>query len=154
LRRPLQHYLGVRLGSRQDAEDVLQETFVRLARNRRKLGLVENLAAYVFTIARNEANRLFERRKRNPAGPGKIAAERLFDESWSDDVAQRETAELVERALCDLPPKEREVVELKTYAGLTFREIAEVTGSPQGTVATRYRTALEHLRGMLEKQPP
>lgn len=57
----LHHYLTVRLGSRQDAEDVLQETFVRLARNRGKLESVGNLAAYVFTIARNESNRLAER---------------------------------------------------------------------------------------------
>ena len=78
----------------------------------------------------------------------------LFDEAWSDDVSQRETAELVAAALCSLPPNEREAVELKTYAGLTFREIADVTGSPQGTVATRYRTGLEHLRQKLTKQLP
>ena len=59
----LHHYLTVRLGSRQDADDVLQETFVRLARNRGKLLSVDNLAAYVFTVARNESNRLAERRK-------------------------------------------------------------------------------------------
>jgi RNA polymerase sigma-70 factor (ECF subfamily) len=78
----------------------------------------------------------------------------LFDEAYSNDLSLRETAELVTAALNDLPPNEREVVELKSYAGLTFREIAEVTGSPQGTVATRYRTALEHLRRMLTKQLP
>ena len=108
-----------------------------------KLSGVHNLAAYVFTIARNEANRLARRRKREPAGKPGVAADLLFDEAWSDDVSQRETAELVARALGDLPVNEREVVELKTYAGLTFREIAEVTGSPPGTVATRYRTGLE-----------
>ena len=37
-------------------------------------------------------------------------------------------------------------MELKIYADLTFREISEVTGLPQGTVATRYRSALESLR--------
>ena len=150
----LHHYLAVRLGSRQDAEDVLQETFVRLARNRRKLRRVRNLAAYVFTVARNEANRLAERRKREPAVNAGVAADLLFDEAWSDDLSQRETAELVAGALCSLPPNEREVVQLKTYAGLTFREIAEVTGSPQGTVATRYRTGLKHLRLTLSKQLP
>jgi len=150
----LHHYLALRLGSRQDAEDVLQETFVRLARNRNKLRAVHNLAAYVFTIARNESNRLAERRKREPAGSAGVAADLLFDEAWSDDVSQRETAELVAAALRNLPPNEREAVELKTYAGLTFREIADVTGSPQGTVATQYRTGLEHLRQKLAKQLP
>lgn len=150
----LHHYLAVRLGSRQDAEDALQETFVRLTRNRRRLVSVRNLAAYVFTIARNEANRLAQRRKREPAGSTGVAADLLFDEARSDDLSRRETAELVAGALSNLPPSEREVVELKTYAGLTLREIAEVTGSPPGTVATRYRTGLEHLRRRLVKQLP
>ena len=51
------HYLLVRLGSRADAEDALQETFCRLVRLREKLANVENLEAYVITVARNEAAR-------------------------------------------------------------------------------------------------
>jgi RNA polymerase sigma-70 factor (ECF subfamily) len=150
----LHHYLTVRLGSRQDAEDVLQETFVRLARNRDKLQSVRNLAAYVFTIARNESNRLAERKKRGPAENADVNADALFDEATSDDLSRRETAALVAGALSNLPPNEREVIELKIYAGLTFREIAEVTGSPQGTVATRYRAGLGHLRLALTEQLP
>jgi RNA polymerase sigma-70 factor (ECF subfamily) len=46
----------------------------------------------------------------------------------------------------------REVVELKVYAGLTFREISAVTGLPQGTVATRYRSALEKMRLQMVKE--
>ncbi len=63
-------YLVVRLGSRADAEDVLQETFVRLARTRQKLARVENLVAYAFTMARNEAMRLLDRQARD----GRLAA--------------------------------------------------------------------------------
>jgi len=53
--------------------------------------------------------------------------------------------------LSRLDPELREIVELKFFAGLTFREIADVTGCPQGTVATRYRTALETMRSILAK---
>jgi RNA polymerase sigma factor (sigma-70 family) len=49
------HYLVALVGSRADADDVLQETFVRLARMRKSLGAVDNLLAYVFATARNEA---------------------------------------------------------------------------------------------------
>jgi RNA polymerase sigma-70 factor (ECF subfamily) len=55
-------------------------------------------------------------------------------------------------ALAKLDAHDRELVELKIFAGLTFREIAEITGMPQGTVATRYRRAMESLRGWLTKQ--
>jgi RNA polymerase sigma-70 factor (ECF subfamily) len=106
----LHHYLAVRLGSQQDADDALQETFVRLARNRRKLRSVSNLAAYVFTIARNEANRLAERRKREPAASVGAAAGVLFEEECSDDLSRRETAELVAGAIRSLPPNEREII--------------------------------------------
>src|SRR5262249_3111042 len=58
------HYLVVRLGSRADADDVLQQTFVRLAGIRTTLSSVENLTAYVFATARNEAARFLQRRAR------------------------------------------------------------------------------------------
>ncbi|MDZ7814884.1 MAG: sigma factor [Planctomycetota bacterium] len=53
----LYHYILGRLRNRSDSEDVLQTVMVRLVRNRKRLGRVENLTAYVFTIARNESNR-------------------------------------------------------------------------------------------------
>lgn len=58
------HYLVVRLGSRESADEVLQETFLRLVRNRGSLAGVENLAGYVFMVARNEALRYAARRSR------------------------------------------------------------------------------------------
>ncbi len=150
----LHRYLVVRLGSRADADDVLQETFVRLVRHTRTLKDVSSIAAYVFTVARNEATRFAHRKRREPSAGGVLRADALFAELGSDDLSRRETAELVARALGELPRAQREVVELKVYAELTFREIAEITGSPQGTVATRYRTALEHLRRILAEQYP
>jgi RNA polymerase sigma-70 factor (ECF subfamily) len=146
------HYLVVRLGSRHDADDVLQEAFVRLARTRKRLSGVENLVAYVFTIARNEAARLAVRKTRRRERRVRLAGSALFREAASDDTQAREAAELVAAALDRLEPERREIVELKIYAGLTFREIAEVTGLPQGTVATRYRTAIGRLRGWLARE--
>jgi RNA polymerase sigma-70 factor (ECF subfamily) len=150
----LHHYLVVRLGSREDADDVLQETFVRLARRRKRLSGVDNLVAYVFTVARNEAARLAGRRTRRREKRLRLDGAALFLESTGNDPQRREVAELVAAALDRLGAEAREVVELKTYAGLTFREIAEVTGLPQGTVATRYRTAIGRLRGWLAKELP
>lgn len=150
----LHHFLAVRLGSRQDADDVLQETFVRLVRSRHKLRSVDNLSAYVFTAARNEANRFSARTQRDPVQNVEAVAESLFDETHGNDLSRRETAQVVARAIVALPPAEREVMELKTYAELTFREIAAVTGAPPGTVATRYRTALAHLRDHLTELMP
>ncbi len=145
------HYLLVRLGSWADADDALQETFLRLARSCEKLSTVESLDAYVITIARNEAARLAAGRSRRQRNQEPLDAKMLFRYDPGDSDA-RENAESVAAALEQLSPDLREVVELKTYSGLTFQEIGQVTGLPQGTAATRYRTALTKMRAWFARQ--
>ena len=143
----LHHFLVIHLGSPTDAEDVVQETFARLARSRKKLRGVENLTAYVFTVARNEAARL----RRNQTRARRVLEVRPPPDEYSDDAAAIEATETVRAALERLPPEQREIVELKAFGGLTLREIAETTALPPGTVATRYRTAMERLREWLTR---
>jgi RNA polymerase sigma-70 factor (ECF subfamily) len=146
------HYLVTRLGSRDAADEVLQETFLRLVRHRRKLAGVDNLIGYVFLVARHEALRYASRHARTVGKQTTLSPENLFQEAYGDDRATRELADLVSTALAGLSPEQREVVELKIYGGLTFREIADVIGVPLQTAATRYRAALEHLRVWLKRQ--
>jgi len=145
----LHHYLTAQLGSREDANDVLQETFVRLARHRLKLADVENLSAYVFRTARNEALRFAERRSRREARQTSLTADDLF--APADDAERNEARWFVAEGLARLGPEHREVVELKALAGLTLAEIAQVLELPQGTVASRWRAALDRLRLVLRK---
>jgi len=146
------HYLLVRIGSRHDADDVLQETSCRLAHHRRRLAAVDDLEAYVLTVARNEAARLMARNARRRAKETPLAGEELFC-CQSQDTEVREIAEMVAAALGRLNEELREVVELKTYVRLTFAQISQVTGLPQGTVATRYRTALTKMQSWLTREP-
>jgi RNA polymerase sigma-70 factor (ECF subfamily) len=141
----LHQYLALRIGSRDLASDVLQTAFLRLVKNRRRLRSVENPAAYLFQIARNEAARAATRETNQLPQEGDLS-QVLCEDPPPDD------AELIATALARLTSDDRELVELKVYAGLTFREIADVTGMPQGTVATRYRRALESIRPWLAKQ--
>jgi len=145
------HYLTMRLRSRDDADDVLQETFVRLVRSLHKLQRVENLTAYLFTMARNEAMRHCERKSKESTRQIELTADDLFA-TPSSDIQTREAAEMIVVALRDLSEEQREVVELKVYGELTFREIGEVMGIPLATAATRYRTALERLKDWLARQ--
>lgn len=145
----LHHYLTVRLQSREEADEALQETFVRLARSRRRLARVKSPIAYAYVVARNEAARLARQRGRLRARRVELDAAALFCEAAGEGSAQRETAEVIAAALARLSRAQREVVELKIYSGLTFREIAEVTGVRQGTAAARYRKALARLRPWL-----
>ncbi len=146
------HYLLVRLGSRDDADDVLQETFLRLTRIRGTLAKVDDLEAYVITIARNEAMRRAAGNARRREKQAPLDSQDLFC-CRSSDAEAREAAETVAAALSNLSADLREIVELKTYAGLTFQQIAQVTGLPQGTVATRYRLALAKMQSWFKRQP-
>lgn len=141
----LHRYLAARVGSRDAASDVLQATFLRAVKSRRRFRGVENPIAYVFQIARNEAARVAW--KQRPSARWTEAAEPY--KNTTDDYGD---AEAIAAAIARLEPQDQELVELKVYAGLTFREIAAVVDRPQATVATRYRRALESLRGWLTKE--
>ena len=72
-----------------------------------------------------------------------LSREELFQEPAREDPRAIETVEWVVTSLARLSSEQREVVELKIYGNMTFREISVVTGLPLGTVATRYRSALD-----------
>ena len=145
------HYLLVRLGSWADADDALQETFLRLARTREKLAEVENLEAYVIAIARNEAARLAAGRAKRQQKQEPLGAEELFRYDPGDADA-RENAETVAAALQRLEPDLREVVELKTFSrGLRFSRSARRPGCRKGrrprAIARPWRKCEPGLRG-------
>jgi RNA polymerase sigma-70 factor, ECF subfamily len=144
------HYVITVVHTREAADEVIQETFLRLVRNRQKLAQIADLEAYVFVIARNEALRYLTQRGRGKVR--EITGAELFMEAGGADGSQRDLADLVARGLENLNPLEREVVELKIYGGLTFREIAQVIEAPLQTAASRYRSALDRLKPWLAGQ--
>jgi len=145
----LLRYLAMRLASADKAADVLQTAMLRAVRSRRRFAKVDSPAAYLFQIARNEAARLAKRTARRAEQT--LTAEQML-ELIDETNDCREDAEIVVAALARLSTEDCELVQLKIYAGLTFREIAVVTGRPQATVATRYRRALDTMRPWLVKQ--
>src|SRR5580704_17837698 len=104
----LGHYLLLRIGSRHDADDVLQETFARLARVRHKLANVDDLAAYLITIARNEAARMMARDSRRRAKQKPLDGAELFCTPPGCADA-RDAAETVAAALGRLSDELREI---------------------------------------------
>jgi len=134
------------LGQREDAEDVVQKVFVSLVRSRRALASVKDLKSYVFASLRRVCNRCFVARERDRKALGTIAQD-VRDEQAA--CPEQEDVRL-EQALASLPHEQREVIALKIDGELTFAEIADVTGISPNTAASRYRIALEKLRGRME----
>jgi RNA polymerase sigma-70 factor (ECF subfamily) len=135
------------LRSRADAEDAVQDVFLGLVRSRPALGQIQNLRAYLFGALRHAAARRAARRETArplPDEPGENAGEqRPLDPELSD---------WLDRALSALPPEQREVLTLKIDGELTFEEVGAVLGVPPSTAASRYRYAVEKLRGHFNKE--
>ncbi len=135
--------LGI-LGSREEAEDAVQDTFTALVRARAGLSGVENLAGYLFAALRRAAADRSARRR------AERRAVREVPESPSVKPEAVRNLRL-ELALAALPEEQREVLALKLDAELTFEEIAAALGVSPNTAASRYRYALEKLRGSLQE---
>ena len=149
----LYRYLAFKLGSAQDAEDVLQEAFCRFARYDLRWRFVRDPQAFVYRVARNEANRFLKRKLGRREGERMIAAggTGAFAAAFSAP-SEPSLASLLERA-GGLTAEQREVVYLKVFDGLTFREIASACGISTNTAASRYRYGIEKLRAAVGGKP-
>lgn len=149
----LYRYLLFKLGSAEDAEDVLQESFCRFARYDLRWRLVRDPQAFVFRIARNEANRFLRRKIGRRQGERMIAAGGIgvFPAAF---VAPEEPAlTFLLRLASELPAEQKEVIYLKVFDSLTFKEIGSVCGISANTAASRYRYGIEKLRSAMGVKP-
>jgi RNA polymerase sigma-70 factor (ECF subfamily) len=131
------------LGVSQDAEDALQEVFLKLAR--RHGSAIKDLRAYLLVAARHESYTILRKRRRERVG-------QEADVALSDPPASGEAFgknDFVRQALDRLPPEQREVVTLKIFEQLTFQEIGKIVRVSANTVASRYRYAMRKLREAL-----
>jgi RNA polymerase sigma-70 factor (ECF subfamily) len=135
----LYRYALMILADRAGAEDAVHEVFVRLAR--RPPRHVESTDAFLRVAVRNEC---YSQLRRTRARPSRDDDMTLI-EAASNEAHPAERLAL-EHALRQLPPDQREVVHLKMFEGLTFKEIAALTDESVNTIAGRYRYALDKLR--------
>ncbi len=146
--KEMYRYLALRLGSVEDARDVLQETFCRLARYAVRRSIVRNPGAFAFKVMRNEANRHLRRLVGRRAGD-LAARDRAAAEGMIFTGPDEKTAHLVSQALAGLPDEQREAVILKVYQGFSFKEIGRLCGVSINTAASRYRYGIEKIRASL-----
>jgi RNA polymerase sigma-70 factor (ECF subfamily) len=131
--------------SHADAEDVVQEAFVRFWRARAS---VEEPLAYLYACVKHcalDAQRGQQRRQRRELATARPESQPLF----AAPIEQDERRVAIEAALRNLPTNQAEVLVMKIWGGLTFPQIAVALGISANTVASRYRYALAKLREQL-----
>lgn len=138
-------YVAGLLRDRAAAEEVTATAFERAYRKRRRFDPARGSGrAWLFGIARNAALDELRRRKHH----AELAADPVdLDElSTHEDAERREARLLLATALAALTPRERELVALKFFAGLSNAEIGEVVGISESNVGTRLHRVIEKLR--------
>jgi RNA polymerase sigma-70 factor (ECF subfamily) len=139
-------YLFRHSGNLEDADDLLQEAWVRVARSAKTFDPTRRFRSWLYGIATNLARDLFRRRTAKQAALRKLAITppRAAGSDRADAFVERR--ELRER-IAELPEAMREVVLLRYYEGMSEAEMADALEVPSGTVKSRLNAALRKLRG-------
>jgi RNA polymerase sigma-70 factor (ECF subfamily) len=142
-------------GNAADAEDLAQEVFVRVYRSLGRFRGESSFRTWLYKVALNVARSHHARRGRQQPVWGDSGADdrRPFDPpaDGPDMEVSLVRRDAIERALADLPDDLREAVTLRDVHGLDYREIADATGAPMGTVESRIFRARQRLRRSLAR---
>ncbi len=149
-------------GNTHDAEDLVQETYLRAFRSLHQFQPGTNLRAWLFRILMNAFINEYRRQARRPTNTSldELDEFSLYHQMRANnshqvsgqpeqEVVTRLTEERVLAALDELPIEFRQVVQLADIEGFTYREIAEVLGIPIGTVMSRLHRGRRRLQRLL-----
>jgi RNA polymerase sigma-70 factor (ECF subfamily) len=138
------------LKSREEAEEVVQDAFVRLWENREKLDANGSLGGYLFRIAyRLVLNRIRQATREKQLAVHFPPQASPLQNTTEEEMASREMGQLVERAVATLPPKRKEIFQLSRHAQLSHQEIADQMNISKKTVEAQLTQALRHVRRYL-----
>jgi len=132
------------VGNRTDAEDIIQETFLRVYRNKHMYKEIAKFSTWVYTIAGNLAKTELRRRKRHKifSVSNFVNEERDFDIPDRDHSPERKVdssmqEKIIQKAIEKLPIKFKEVIILRDIQEFAYEEISQILNIPLGTVKSR-----------------
>lgn len=140
-------YIAYRVGREWDAEDVTAEVFMRVveAFDRFEYRGVGSFAAWVFSIAHNQMTSFYRRRPQYEALPLDELPD-MHSDSPDESFHRKETFQRLREVITTLAPRRQEIVTLRFFGGLRNREIAQILGLDERTVAAHLCRALEDLQ--------
>ena len=159
-RKRILDYIYMMVKNRDVADDIFQETLIKVVRFVQEGRYTENgkFLSWVLRIAHNQVIDYFRQKKqRNNVSEGDAGYDILNNQKFSDHtVEERLITNQIEtdvRKLIDfLPPEQKEVVLMRYYMGLSFKEIAEQTDVSINTALGRMRYALINLRKLIDEK--
>ncbi|GAB4365344.1 MAG: sigma-70 family RNA polymerase sigma factor [Calditrichia bacterium] len=152
------------VGNKTDAEDIVQETFLRVYKNKHYYKEIAKFSTWVYTIAGNLAKTELRRRKRHKI----FSVSNFVNEERDYDIPDREHSperkvdgtikeDIIQKAIEKLPPKFKEVIILRDVQGFAYEEISQILNIPLGTVKSRVNRGRlklqEDLKFLMETEP-
>ena len=158
--RRVRDYLRMMVGDADVAADIAQETFIKAVTVIEEGRYTDNgkFLSWVMRIAHNKALDYFRAQKSNSAvsessaGYNVLGTMRYADKSVEDSMISEQISQDIRTLVELLPEEQREVVKLRYYSDLSFKEIAEQTGVSINTALGRMRYALINLRKMIQEK--
>ncbi len=157
----LQGFIRKRVGSMEDAEDILQDVYYQLTLADMVMKPIDQIGAWLFTVTRNRITDLY-RKKRPELLPeyDSDEEESIFEEFrelllYNSNTPETEYLnaviwEEIDKVLDELPKEQRQAFEMTEIQGFSFNELAEQTGEPVNTLISRKRYAVLYLRERLQ----
>ncbi len=138
----------MRVGRREDAEDIVQEVFMSMFCKMKKDKGIKDIDRYMIRSVSNACADYHRRRKQKH-----IQIDDMKDIPVAEADRQiHDEFTRINRLLDSLSAEQAETVRLKCYDNLTFNQIAELKNIPEGTVKSRYRYAITHIQQRLRKE--
>ena len=159
-RRRVSDYIRMMVKDRDLADDIFQETLIRVFRFVKDGRYTENgkFISWVLRIAHNQVIDYFRQKKQQnnisetEAGYDLLNNQKLSDRSVEDRIVSDQIAADVRKLVEFLPAEQREVVKMRYYMGMSFKEIADETQVSINTALGRMRYALINMRKMIDEK--
>lgn len=143
------------LKSAADAEEVVQEIFTRVWLNRASFSQVENAGQYLYQMVRNRVIDQIRKTARDKSLQQQVwLTMTISDDSLEQHLKKKETAELIEQALAQLPEQKQKIYRLSREKEYTQDQIASLTGLSRSRVNNILTEVLKHIRNRLNTQSP
>lgn len=138
----------MRIGIREDAEDVVQDALLSVFRQLREKNSLDSVEQYVIRAVSNACTDYLRRKPLRVVPIDKAGQVAVSD----GDRQIHDEFMRVNRLLDTLPAEQSEIVRMKCYDNLTFKQISELQGIPEATAKSRYRYAILHIQQRIKEK--